>query len=109
MGTNANYSQILILAVGIFCIYRGIMTFISGKLTEREEARLRDYSENGARKFRLLSAIMNIVGGVFVCVVTVIQMVNLVDRNVFRIVILAILAVMLAVYFLIRNSCKNEK
>ena len=50
---------------------------------------------------------MNIVGGVLVILITVVKLLNLVDRGVFVIAALAIIVVMLVVYFLIRNSCKK--
>ncbi len=110
MGLEAgNYSYIFLIAMGIYCIFRGVMLLITGKLQPREEAGLRGFSENGIRKYKILSAVMNIVGGVLVILITVVKLLNLVDRGVFVIAALAIIVVMLVVYFLIRNSCKNAK
>lgn len=109
MGKNIDYSQIVILVAGIYCIYRGIMVFLTGKLTQKEEEKVRNYSQAGVRRFKQLSSAMNIVGGVIVAVMSVVKIFGLVNNNVFRIVSLAILAVVVAAYILIMNSCKNVK
>ena len=106
---NIDYTQIVCILLGIYCVYRGIMIFVSGKLGAKEEARIRGFSENGVRRYKLFSAVMNIIGGVFVLVVSVIRMLNLVETTAYRIVVLSIVAVILIVYFLIWNSCKNAK
>jgi protein-S-isoprenylcysteine O-methyltransferase Ste14 len=106
---NNNFSQYLIAALGLFTLARGIMILFTGKLGEREMARLRGFSENGIKKYKMLSAIMNIVGGLFVIAITVVKVMNLVERNLFIVIVLAVLAVMLAVYYFIWKSCKNAK
>lgn len=102
-------SYIVLILMGIYCIYRGVMLLMTGKLQQREEARLRGFSENGIRKYKMLSAVMNIVGGPLVIGIAVVRMLDLVDLTVFRIIALVIIAVMLIIYFVIRNSCKNMK
>ena len=109
MGSNLDYTQILIMVLGALCIGRGIMVLFTGKLGEREAARLRNLSENGIRRYKLLSAVNNILGGVVVIGAGVVRMLNLVDRNLYRIILLAILVVMVVVYVIIWNSCKNAK
>ena len=109
MGANFDYSQILVLVLAIYCIGRGIMVLFTGKLGEREAARLRNFSENGIRRYKLLSAVMNLVGGVVMVVAAVVRMLNLADISLFRIILLVILAVMVAVYYIIYKSCKNAK
>ena len=106
---NFDYSQIVIIIVGIYCLYRGFMILVSGKLTDREEARIRDFSANGVKRYKMLNAVMNLVGGVLVLVISVVRMLNLVNQDVFRIVVLAIIAVLILAYFLVWKSCKNAK
>ena len=110
MNLEANQiSYIVLILMGIYCVYRGVMLLMTGKLQQREEARLHGFSENGIRRYKMLSAVMNLVGGLLVIGIAVIKMLNLVDLTVFRIIALVVIAVMLIIYLMIRNSCKNMK
>ena len=108
MNLNSNdWFFIFIIGIGIYTMIRGVMTLTTGKLHSKEEASLQGYSENGIRRYKLLSAVTNILGGLFVIILGVVRLLNLVDRNVLIITTLVILAVMVAVFLLIRNSCKK--
>ena len=52
---------------------------------------------------------MNIVCGLILIAAIAAKMLNLVDLTVFRIIALVVIAVMLIIYLMIRNSCKNMK
>ncbi|MBQ6322162.1 MAG: hypothetical protein IJI24_04740, partial [Lachnospiraceae bacterium] len=80
------YGQLVFLALGIYCIYKGIMVLTTGKLTAREETKLRSYSENGIRRYKMVSAVTNIFGGIMICAVSIIRMLNLIDTRVYRII-----------------------
>ena len=99
----SNVSDILFIAIGIYCIIRGIMILLTGKLTRSEEAAARNYSANGLKRYKLLTAF----GGLIVSVVFLIKMLNLINGSLYRIVLLVLLVVMLIVYFAIRNTCKK--
>ena len=103
----SNMSDILFIVLGIYCIIRGIMILLTGKLTRSEEAAARNYSANGLKRYKLLTAFMNLFGGLIVSVVFVIKMLNLINGSLYRIVLLVLLVVMLIVYFAIRNTCKK--
>ena len=103
----SNVSDILFIGLGIYCIIRGIMILLTGKLTRSEEAAARNYSANGLKRYKLLTAFMNLFGGLFVSVVFLIKMLNLINGSLYRIVLLVLLVVMLIVYFAIRNTCKK--
>lgn len=104
-----DYGQFLFIAIGIACVVKGVITITTGKMPEREMMRLNDFSENGLRKYKILSSVMNIVGGLLCVAVSVIKMFNLVDSFIFKIVVIAILVVMFVVYVIIRNSCKKAE
>ena len=106
---NFDYSQIVFIVLGIYCLYRGFVVLVSGKLTDKEEAKIRDFSANGVKRYKMLNAVMNLVGGVLVLVISVVRMLNLVNQDIFRIVALALIVVLLLVYFLVWKSCKNAK
>lgn len=103
----SNVSDILFIGLGIYCIIRGIMILLTGKLTRSEEAAARNYSANGLKRYKLLTAFMNLFGGLIVSVVFLIKMLNLINGSLYRIVLLVLLVVMLIVYFAIRNTCKK--
>jgi cytochrome c oxidase subunit IV len=100
-------SDILFIVLGIHCIIRGIMILLTGKLTRSEEAAARNYSANGLKRYKLLTAFMNLFGGLIISVVFLIKMLNLINGSLYRIVLLVLLVVMLIVYFAIRNTCKK--
>ncbi len=103
----SNVSDIMFIGIGIYCIIRGIMILLTGKLTRSEEAAARNYSANGLKRYKLLTAFMNLFGGLIVSVVFLIKMLNLINGSLYRIVLLVLLVVMLIVYFAIRNTCKK--
>ena len=103
----SNVSDILFIAIGIYCIIRGIMILLTGKLTRSEEAAARNYSAAGLKRYKLLTAFMNLFGGLIISVVFLIKMLNLINGSLYRIVLLVLLVVMLIVYFAIRNTCKK--
>jgi cytochrome c oxidase subunit IV len=83
------------------------MILLTGKLTRSEEAAARNYSAEGLKRYKLLTAFMNLFGGLIVSVIFLIRMLNLINGNLYRIVLFVVLAVMLIVYFAIRNTCKK--
>ena len=97
----------MFIGLGIYCIIRGIMILLTGKLTRSEEAAARNYSAEGLKRYKLLTAFMNLFGGLIVSVVFLIKMLNLINGSLYRIVLLVLLVVMLIVYFAIRNTCKK--
>ena len=103
----SNMSDILFIVLGIYCIIRGIMILLTGKLTRSEEAAARNYSAEGLKRYKLLTAFMNLFGGLIISVVFLIKMLNLINGSLYRIVLLVLLVVMLIVYFAIRNTCKK--
>ena len=106
-GLINDYGQFIFIVIGIVCIVKGIITITTGKMSERELSRLNAGSEEGVRKYKMLSSVMNIVGGLLCVAISVIKMFNIVDSFIFKIVAIAILVVMIVVYVVIRNSCKK--
>ena len=100
-------SFIIFIALGLYIIFRGVTTLATGKIHPREEAMLEGFSEKGIKRFKLLSAATNIVGGLLVIAVALIRLLNIVDKSVLSLAALAVVVVMLVIYFLIRNSCRK--
>ena len=101
------YGQYICIAMGIYCIVRGIITLTTGRLTSGEEAKLREFSDNGARKYKMLSAGSNLFGGVLAIAIAGLKIFGLIEGTMFKVAVLAIIAVLAVVYVLIRNSCKK--
>ena len=108
MSSNfADISQYLFIVLGIYCVYRGVMILLTGKLTDKEAAGMRDYSEKGVRRYKLLNAGLNIFGGVLMIVAFALRIFRLIDMTAYRIIVLAAAALMIVVYFAVKNSCKK--
>ena len=101
------FGQYIFIALGIYCIVKGFMIITTGKLSAPEEARIREYSPKGIQRYKALSAITNIIGGILTIGISVVKMMNLMDSGVFRIVALIVIVALVAVFFVIRNSCKK--
>lgn len=100
-------SDIIFILVAVYTIYRGITILTTGKLQVREEERIKQFSEKGIRRYKLLSAAMNIVCGLILIAAIAAKMLNLVDRSAYRYILLAALVVMIAAYVILWNSCKK--
>ena len=105
----SQYGHYLLIVLGGFCFFRGIQILITGKLPGSEEAGVRTYSAEGAKRYRTLSAVINILGGVVSIAVAVVKMMNLIDMETIRIVVLIVLTLLVAGFVLIRRSCRNMK
>ena len=104
---SVDFFQILIIAVGAFSVIRGLMILVSGKLSARDEARMGELSENGVKRYKLLLAFINIACGALVIVMSVVEMVMIVNKAIFSIVILAVLVAMIILFLVARNACKK--
>ena len=103
----SQYGQYICIALGIYCIVRGIITLTTGRLSSGEEAKLKEFSADGARKYKMLSAVSNLAGGVFAIIISVLKILGLIEGTMFKIIVLIIIAAMIVVFILIRNSCRK--
>lgn len=98
-------------ALGIYTIVLGVRIIVTGKLTAREEERMKDYSEQGARSYRVLNAVINIVAGFLIVgysVVSYLENQGIIPESIIiKLVLLGVLVVMIAIYFIVRNKCKK--
>ena len=102
---------IILGAVAIYSIFMGARILFTGRLTEREEAQLKGFSNKGARTYKLAYAIISIVGGLLVAAVAVVRLLEnfkvLGDTFVLRMVILGVAIVVGLSMIFIRNACKK--
>ncbi|MBR3325093.1 MAG: hypothetical protein IKG14_03500 [Clostridia bacterium] len=102
-------SQYVFLGVGIYCIIRGIITIVTGNVSKSEEAQIKEYSDKGAKRFKILSAVSNIVGGLLCIIISIIRIMKILDEEIFIFVVLGVLVLLVVVYFVIKKSCKEAK
>ena len=108
MNSISNLSgQFFSVALGLYCVIRGIMILTTGKLGAREETGLRGFSEKGIKRYKLFSSFMNICAGLILVVVSALKMLNLIGADIYRIILLVAIIVMVAAYIIIRKSCRN--
>ena len=102
-------SQYVFLGVGIYCIIRAIITIVTGTVSKSEEAQIKEYSDKGAKRFKILSAVSNIVGGLLCIIISIIRIMKILDEEIFIFVVLGVLVLLVVVYFVIKKSCKEAK
>ena len=105
----SQYGWYLFLALGGFCIAKGIKILITKKLSDREEAALKTFPEKGRQRYRILSAVMNIMSGVLCITVTLSLSMNLIAPELIRIFALTAVVVMVVAFILVRESCRKAK
>ena len=98
-----------ILGVGLIIL--GIKILLTGKLTKGEEAKIASYSKKGARTYKLINVVMNIVSGLFLVGLSIIdflQYQNILD-DVFwiKIILFAAIIIMIVIYFVVASKCKK--
>ena len=97
--------------VGVYCVFNGIKTILTGKLSAREEDKLQYYSQKGARLYKLFYAIFNIIGGLLIIGLGVIRFLEsqgiLGDIMIFNIIALGVVVVMALILALVNSKCKK--
>ena len=101
------FGDYIFILLAAFCVIRGIMTIVNGKASAGEEAKIMQYSGTGIRRYRILSATINIVSGLFLISLFVLKIMNIIDPALYKIVGFGGLAIIIVVYIIVRNSCKK--
>ena len=102
---------IVFAILGVFAIFTGVKLLVTGKLSPKEEEKLKTYSQKGARTYKLMYAAFSIISGLVVIGSSVVRFLEgqgiIEDRIWHTIVLLAVLGVMIVAFLLIRNKCKK--
>lgn len=97
--------------IGIYCIFSGVRTILTGKVSASEEKQIAAYSQKGARSFRLVSAVSNIIGGLLVigcAVVEFLEAQKIIPESImYKIIFLAVVLIMVGVTFFAQAKCKK--
>lgn len=97
--------------IGVYCIFMGIRTILTGSLTASVEKSLDGFSKKGARTYKLVYSIVNILGGLAVICFGVLKILEeqkiIAESLIFRIVILAFAVIMAIALVIAKNKCKK--
>ena len=102
--------SIVFALVAVYCVFSGIKIIFTGSLSAKEEAKLSDFSNKGARTYKLVYAITNILGGLGLLAFSVVRFLEslkiLDDTLPFLIGILVFAVVLVVVLLIARSRCK---
>ena len=103
--------SILFVALGIFVIFTGVKIIVTGSLGGRSEDRLKDFSEKGARLYKLIYALIEIFFGLLMlgyAVVDYLEGQKIVENMMpYRIAFLGAIALGVVVLLVAKNQCKK--
>ena len=98
-----------ILGVGLIIL--GIKILLTGKLTKGEEAKIASYSKKGARTYKLLNVVLNIVVGLFLigdCIIDILEFQKVLDDTLWiKAILFGVIILIIVVYFIVASKCKN--
>ena len=106
--------MIMSIAFGVFgivLIILGIKILLTGKLTKGEEAKIASYSKKGARTYKLLNVVLNIVVGLFLIGEAIVDFLEFqkILNDIFWIkaIMFGVIIIMVVVYFIVASKCKK--
>ena len=106
--------MIMSIAFGVFgvgLIIFGIKILLTGKLTKGEEAKIASYSKKGARTYKLLNVMLNIVVGLFLigeCILDFLELHKVLDDTLWiKAILFGVIILMVVVYFIFASKCKK--
>lgn len=96
---------------GVVLIILGIKILLTGTLSKSEEAKIASYSKKGARTYKLINVVMDIVVGLFLigeCIVDFLEFQKIIsDSFLIKAIMFGVIIVMLIVYFVVASQCKK--
>ncbi len=102
---------IFLALMGVYCIFLGIKTILTGSLTAREEARIQALSMKGSRIYRLVYSIINIIGGLLIVGLAAVMYLSnqgvITDTLPYKLGVLAVVIVLAVVLIITKSKCKK--
>ena len=106
--------MIMSIAFGVFgivLIILGIKILLTGKLTKGEEAKIASYSKKGARTYKLINVVLNIVVGLFLigeCIVDFLEFQKVLDDSFgIKAIMFGVIIIIVIIYFVVASKCKK--
>ena len=106
--------MIMSIAFGVFgivLIILGIKILLTGKLTKGEEAKIASYSKKGARTYKLINVVLNIVVGLFLigeCIVDFLEFQKVLDDAFgIKAIMFGVIIIIVIIYFVVASKGKK--
>ena len=103
--------SILFGVLGIGLIIFGIKILLTGSLTKGEEAKIASYSKKGARTYKLINVVLNIVVGLFLigeCIVDFLEFQKVLDDAFgIKAIMFGVIIIIVIIYFVVASKCKK--
>lgn len=97
--------------LGFVLIILGIKVLLTGTLTKSEEAKIASYSQKGARTYKLINVVMDIVAGLFLigeCIVDFLEYQKIInDAFWLKAIMFGAIIIMVIIYFVVASKCKK--
>lgn len=97
--------------LGVGMIILGIRILLTGTLTKSEEAKIASYSKKGARTYKLINAVMNIVAGLFLigeCIVSFLEYQKILNDSFWlKAIMIGAIIIVVIIYFIVASKCKK--
>lgn len=98
-------------ALGVGLIILGIKILLTGKLSKGEEAKIASYSKKGARTYKLMNVVLNIVVGLFLIGESILDYLAsqkiLDDVFWIKAIMFGVIIIMIIIYFVVASKCKK--
>ncbi len=102
---------IFLAALAIYCIFKGVKTLITGRLSAREEEGLVRLSRKGAKIYRRVYSVIYILGALFMIGYAVIKLMELQNMILnmlpFRIAVIIIVLLLSGILIYTRIRCEK--
>ncbi len=97
--------------IGVYCVFMGIRTLLTGQLNASEEKRIEGFSKKGARTYKKIYAATTIIGGLGVIafgVLKILEEQKIMPENLtYKIVILGVVLVLAIILIASKGYCKK--
>lgn len=99
------FSDYFLIFMAAFCIIRGLITVFTGNIPEGEAQYIGRFTEDGLKRYKILSAVINIAGGVFISGLFCLKFFNIINGLLFTVTGVGGAILMLVVFLAVRKSC----
>ena len=97
--------------IGVYCVFMGIRTLLTGKLNASEEKRLEGLSNKGARTYKKIYAATTIIGGLGVIAFGILKILEeqkiIAESPIYKFVILGVVLVLAIILIAAKSYCKK--
>ena len=103
----AQITDYVFLALAVYCIIRGIITLVTGNIPAGESAHIKAFSESGITRYRIISGVLSITGGIFICALFALRMFSFIGKNIYTIAGIGGCILLVIIFLAARRSCSK--